>query len=250
MSTSEKVLVEIVVAASPQQVWRALREPAEILRWFGWEYDELAGEIELIFVTGAVVVEEGKRLSFPYAGDVFVIEPRGQQTVVRVVRSAPAGTDWDGIYDDIVEGWRTFVQQLGFALGPQAGAARRTLYFAGRARDGAQPPFAALGLPALAAIPAGAPYSLSTPTGDTLTGTVWFHSAHQSGVTVDGFGNGLLVVHDQPATPAKPNGSGMAVLTTYGLSDEAFDALRARWTRWWESAFEKPTVQAAPHQTS
>jgi hypothetical protein len=168
---------------------------------------------------------------------------------VRVVRSAPAGTDWDGIYDDIVEGWRTFVQQLRFALGPQAGHARRTLFLSGRSREGGPRPPAAIGLATLASVGVGEPYSILSGAGDTLTGTVWFRSAHQIGVTVDAFGNGLLVVHNRPTTDKSPHGGGMAVLTTYGLDNAAFESLRARWTSWWESMFESPTVQLAPHRS-
>jgi hypothetical protein len=247
MSTSEKVLVEVVVAASPQEVWRALRDPAEISRWFGWECDTLAEEVAYIFER-ATVVEEGRRLSFAETGDVFVVEPRGELTVLRVVRSAPAGSDWDGIYDDIVEGWRTFVQQLRFALGPQAAGVRRTLYFSGRSREHGPRPPAAIGLSTLDSVGVGERYSLQSGAGDTLTGTVWFRSAHQIGVTVDSFGNGLLIVHNRPKTDKSPFGGGMAVLTTYGLDDTAFDALRSRWTSWWESVFDSPTVQPAPHR--
>ena len=248
MSTSEKVIVEVVVAASPEAVWRALREPQEIARWFGWEYEQLAEEIVQIFIDGAQVVEEGRRLLFPYAGDVFIVEPRGAETVVRVVRAAPAGTDWDGIYDDIVEGWRTFLQQLRFMFAAHPQDTRRTLFLSGRTRKGGPRPPAAIGLSAVAATCAGNPYRISTPFGDSLAGTVWFHMAHQIGVTIDELGNGLLIVHNRPTTDKSPHGGGMAVLTTYGLDDAAFESLRARWTSWWESIFDTPTVQAAPHK--
>jgi uncharacterized protein YndB with AHSA1/START domain len=237
-----------VVAAPADAVWRAIREPAEILRWFGWEYESLAEEVAHIFVKGAKVVEEGRRLSFAEAGDIFVVEPRGARTVVRLVRSAPAGTDWDGVYDEIVEGWRTFLQQLRFTLEAHAGDVRRTLFLSGRSSESGPRPPAAIGLTTLVDIGAGEPYTLQSAPGDALTGRVWFRSAHQVGVTVDGFGNGLLIVHDRPPTPASPHGGGMAVLTTYGLDDEAFEALRARWTRWWESTFDSSTVQTAPHK--
>ena len=34
---------------------------------------------------------------------------------MRVTRAAPAGS-WDGVYDEVNEGWLTFVQQLRFYL--------------------------------------------------------------------------------------------------------------------------------------
>ena len=46
---SDPVVAEVVIAAPADAVWRALREPAEIRRWFGWDYDGLDAEIEFIF---------------------------------------------------------------------------------------------------------------------------------------------------------------------------------------------------------
>lgn len=242
---TDQVIVEVVVAAPPEAVWRALRDPAEIRRWFGWEYEGLVDEIAAFFVDGATVVEDGRRLSL---GDVFVLEPRGAETVLRLVRSAPAGTDWEGVYDDIVEGWRSFLHQLRFALERHAGRDRRTLFFSGRSHEGGPRPPAAIGLSALDSVAPGERYSLRSGAGDTLTGTLWFRSVHQIGVTVDGFGDGLLVVHNRPVTSKSPHGGGMAVLTTYGLDDATFDSLGERWTSWWESTFETPKAPSAPHE--
>lgn len=251
MSTTEKVVVEVVVAAPADEVWRALRDPAVIHRWFGWEYEQITEEIAMIFEAGAVVLEEGRRLGFREAPepDVFEVEPRGAHTIVRIVRAAPADADWDGIYDGIVEGWRTFLQQLRFMFDRHRDDVRRTLYLEGRAREGGLRPAAALGLDNVSSIAPGGRYQLTTPFGDTLSGEVWFRMAHQLGLTVDSLGDGLLVGHTQQPTPKSPHGGGMAVITTYGLDDAAFDALRARWTSWWESVFEAPTVQTGPHKS-
>lgn len=37
MTESDPIIVEVTVAAPPDAVWRALRDPAEIRRWHGWE---------------------------------------------------------------------------------------------------------------------------------------------------------------------------------------------------------------------
>lgn len=39
---SDPVICEVVVAAPADAVWHALREPAELRRWFGWD-DDLCG---------------------------------------------------------------------------------------------------------------------------------------------------------------------------------------------------------------
>ena len=47
--------------------------------------------------------------------------------MVRVTRAAPAGS-WDGVYDEVNEGWLTFFQQLRFYLERHPGKERRTLH--------------------------------------------------------------------------------------------------------------------------
>jgi hypothetical protein len=125
---SEPVIVEVVIAAPADAVWRALREPAEIRRWFGWEYDEQGGlpsEIELIFHQESTASEPD--LTLDTGGGTFVLEPQGDRTVVRITRAAPAGqSGWEGIYDEVNEGWLTFVQQLRFYLERHPGQDRRT----------------------------------------------------------------------------------------------------------------------------
>ena len=49
MSMDKPYRVEVTVDAPRDEVWRALTEPEQIRHWFGWEYDGLEGEIELIF---------------------------------------------------------------------------------------------------------------------------------------------------------------------------------------------------------
>jgi hypothetical protein len=125
---SDPVIVEVVVAAPVDAVWRALRDPVEIRRWFGWEYDEQGGlpaEIELIFEQYATASETDLTLD---TGDgKFELEPRGDRTVVRITRAAPAGqSGWEGIYDEVNEGWLTFTQQLRFYLERHHGQDRRT----------------------------------------------------------------------------------------------------------------------------
>jgi hypothetical protein len=58
---------------------------------------------------------------------------------------------------------------------------------------------------------------------------MWFRSEHQLGLTVDAWGDGLLVVS------AAPSG-GSAVLMTYDLDARELEALRERWTASWRPA--------------
>jgi hypothetical protein len=105
MNEPDRVLVEIVVAAPVERVWRALRDPAELRRWFGWEHAGITEEIDLIFVNGTQASEADRVLQFIGMSDRFTLEACGEDTIVRIIRSAPL-TDpgWTGVYDDVVEG--------------------------------------------------------------------------------------------------------------------------------------------------
>jgi hypothetical protein len=232
--TEDHVLVEVTVPAPADIVWAALRDPQKIKQWFGWDADTLKDEIDFIFVTHAEADEAARTVTFVGVNDRYEVEARGDGSVVRVVRSAPAGTDWSDVFDGMIEGWISFTWQLAFALARHGLEPRRTIFFSG-------PPRAdrlgrsLLGLDAAPA--AGEPWA--GPIGpDDSAGEVWFTARHQMGVTVDAWGDGLLVVVDQPPTDDKPRGSPMLTLTTYGLSDTAFADLQARWQAWWDERFE------------
>ena len=232
MNDHDAVRVEVTVGAPVDTVWRALRDPAEIRRWHGWDYDGLDAEIESIFVADVTVSEDDRTVDT--GGGRFELEPRGEETVVRVAMPAPPEDPvWNGSFDEIEQGWLTFAQQLRFALERHPGEDRRTLYLAGDAREpSAAGPVEALGLAGPAALDAGGPYQAAIAVGETLEGRVWFQSEQQLGLTVDGWGDGLLVLTAK-WEEVPPHGAAAAVVTTYGLDDAAFARLRERWTTWW-----------------
>jgi len=240
MTDSRALIVELVIAAPVDTVWKALRDPAAITQWFGWNHPDLPAEIEYIFVTHAVADEPRRELTIDK--DVVTLEARGEQTILRVTRAAPAAGSWDEIYDEVVEGWRTFMQQLRYTLEQHPDEARRTVYLSGRARRAGATPPSLRGLDGLAAAAADDAYAITAATGDALAGRVWFRSARQTGVTVDAFGHGLLVGMRRPPTDASPFGGGMVVLTLYGFDDAAHAALIARWHAWFEANFDKATL--------
>jgi uncharacterized protein YndB with AHSA1/START domain len=233
--TYPRPLVEVTVAAPADEVWRALRDPARITQWFGWDAETLAAEIEYIFATHALPDDAARVLRFDDGfADWFEVEARGETCVVRIVRPAPTPDhDWNDVFEDMTQGWISFVEQLRFAFARHAGASRRTVYLSGTPNTGALG-IAALGIPAQAP---GARYAVTAPTGEALAGEVWHRNRHQVGLTVDGFGDGLIVALDRAPDAGSPTGWSSITITTYGLDDAAFDALDARWRAWWASAF-------------
>ncbi|MDP3800675.1 SRPBCC domain-containing protein [Brevundimonas sp.] len=230
----DHVLVEVTVPAPADAVWAALRDPAQIKNWFGWDADSLKDEIDFIFVTHAQADEERRTVTFVGVNDRYEVEARGETSLVRVVRSAPAG-EWTDVFDGMIEGWISFTQQLAFAFARHPGQMRRTIFFSGPPRED-RLARSLLGLDAAPA--AGEPWSMPLGPDVDAAGQVWFTARHQLGVTVDAWGDGLLVVLDQPGNEKNPRGSTMLTLTTYALSDTAFADLESRWKAWWDQRFE------------
>jgi hypothetical protein len=139
-------------------------------------------------------------------GSRFALERAGDATVVRLLMPAPS-VDWDREYDEMREGWTSFVEQLRFALERHPGDERRTLRVTGA--PPLDPP----------AVEPGERYEAATRWGERWSGELHHRTAHQAGLTVDGYGPGLVCVHS----------AGLAIVTAYGLDDEAFAALERRW---------------------
>jgi hypothetical protein len=188
MST-DPVVVEVTVAAPADVVWHALRDSAEIRRWFGWDYDGIEEEIDEIFLSDVVTESEAELWMDTGGGGRFELEPRGGETVVRVTRPAPAGGTWDGIYDEVNEGWLAFVQQLRFLLERHPGEDRRAFSTSHPDPHGA-----------LANADRG---------GEDL-----YRSEHQHGVILDGGAALLIAMRDR------------MILSAYGMDDARFAALR------------------------
>jgi len=230
-----KPALEVYIAADPETVWRALRDPDLVRRWLGWHYDGLDDEVRLIFVDH-VRADDMQHTLVLRGGDTFTLAPAPEGVVVRVTR-APRGTDpdWDAYYDDITEGWTAFLQQLRFAVERHGLAERQTVALTGTLQDHASPLHAALGLTDAVRRPVGTRYQAILPTGDQISGAVIAHPGHQHVLGVDQLGDGLLVLAERPASDAQPNGAAMVLLTAYGLPDHQLADLSRRWNSWWDT---------------
>jgi hypothetical protein len=234
-ATATPVTVDVTIAAPAATVWPWIRDRERLGRWHGWLADGLAEEIDYIYFDHAAETEEPYTLELELGDRLTLTEHEGA-TTVRITR-APRGQnpDWDAYYDDITEGWVSFLAQLRFGIERQPDRDRRTVFLA---TDESGPrPQDVLGLDVLGP---GQRYELDTEQTPTARGETWFVASRQIGVTLDDLGPGLLVVGERPRLADRPGGGAMAILTTYGLDDARFAAVREEWTDWWHSVYPGP----------
>jgi uncharacterized protein YndB with AHSA1/START domain len=209
MQEARPFRVEVVVRAPHVEVWRALTEPDQVRRWFGWDYAGLDDEVELMFVVNARHEPPGRILMFEGEDQSAIeVEADGAHTIVRAVYPASleeAETD-DG-YDQIEEGWRAFLLQLRDYLERHPGKRRRTIRLTSEAKP----------IAVLAAVSA------------EVEGESRRASPHLSVTTTDSYGRGLVVVDSSEPLDSAGTGRVNLTITTYGLDDVQFARLRERW---------------------
>lgn len=228
--------LSVHINADARQVWLMLREPRLLRQWHGWDAETLDAEIRSIYFAQSVVEGPDHTFLTVDGGDTFRIEPArdGVQVTIERVEAVP---------DEITEGWITFLQQLRFALERHPSGTRRTAFFSGEPVDGAS---IIEKLNAEQLQKPGDSYSLSLPNGQELTGSVWFRSENQLGLTVSQYadhGEGLLIVADAPSLEHR---SSLAVVSTYDLGAHS---LHSAWESW-ESFRRQHYPSSDPLETS
>jgi len=237
-STDEPVVIEVTVGAPIETVWSYLREPDLIRNWHGWLAEGLDPEIDYIFRQHAresetpfvLEIDRGSEGgAWLDGGDRFELHESDGGTTVRITRGARGPEEmWDAWYDDITEGWTSFLQQLRFAIEMHPAGSRRTVFLN---VDGAGLPSVreALGLSGVAV---GESFAAASGAPD-LQGRGWFVAAHQTGVTVDSLGPGLVVAADKPDGHGGAKGA-MVIVTAYGKNDADFARTVGQWGEWWQ----------------
>lgn len=177
--------VDATVAAPPEIVWRALRDPDLIRRWHGWDGAGLDDEIRALYLDGAVEHADEQVLVLS-SGDRISFRASGSGTTVRLTRAPrESATTAEERSDDVPDDWWAFLHQLRFALECHNLAERRTVVLEGRPDEQA--------LEALV---------------QDAGGEVLARFGSQVAVVLPDAGPGLLVA------------GRVALLTTYGLDDE------------------------------
>lgn len=220
----DDVLIQVRLPVSLEDAWAHLHDPNLVRRWFGWDYEELDQEIDLIFVQSPRVDTEARSIVWDQGsahGNAFELAAADGGTSLRVMsRTDRDDPDWADHFDEIDDGWVQFVQQLRFALSRHHGEDRRTLTLSTDVRRAAS--LAKTGLGAVAGTPVGERYEATLGMGDSISGEVWCLADTHFAVTIDELGDALLMV-----TPKR------VVLSVYGDARSRLDELGPRWSAWW-----------------
>ena len=217
--------------ARSRRVWAALRDPAQIEQWFGWDAPSLAEEIKFIFVDDATGDEASARHCSSASG-------RAASEAIELTtvwwRHAPAAGSVGRRADRLDRRLRGHQPGLDQLL-PAAAAGARAASGRGPAHHLSFRPQPARHRRAVGGAGArrsdrpgtGSAYAATLGTGDSASGKVWYQTHFQTALTVEQWGNGLLVVTDMGVSPKRPHGGGSVLLTTYGLVRCRFRRARA-----------------------
>jgi uncharacterized protein YndB with AHSA1/START domain len=141
--SERKVEAEISIAATPEEVWRAISEGEGIKRWFCVDArvtPGAGGSVWMSFGEGMdwevpiEIWEPNRRLRTvdpapsTLAVDYF-IEARGGETVLRIVHSGFGADAWEDELDTLDSGWRAFLAAIRNYLERHAGENRTFAYF-------------------------------------------------------------------------------------------------------------------------
>lgn len=181
--------LSLLIQASHDSVWSALRDKEKLLQWHGWETPTLEDEIEDIYFTNVKEeINDGERTLVVNGGDAFVLKPREGATELTLVRAGLSGdSEWDAYYDNITEGWVSFMEQLRFLLEYAPESLRRTTF----TRLTLKKDDILTGLN-LGEEKEGLKFAGSFQE-EAISGTIWFSTPSQLGLVIDTWGPGLLI---------------------------------------------------------
>ncbi|HKO58813.1 MAG TPA: SRPBCC domain-containing protein [Thermoanaerobaculia bacterium] len=140
----KKIEKEVIIKATPEEVWRALTAAEELKRWFPLDARVTPGP------GGAIMFSFGEGMEWESPIDVwepnrhlrtvseygaqkmavdYYLEGRGGETVLRFVHSGFADDAWDDELDTMSAGWATFLANLRHYLERHPGQPRTVAYY-------------------------------------------------------------------------------------------------------------------------
>lgn len=257
----------VEIRASIEDVFRALTEAEEVVRWFapeaeiepregGWyryswgEGMEAASRIAVWEPPRRLRLEsfgagEGK-LELPLVEE-YVLESDGERTVLRMVQSGiPTSADWDDFYEDTGRGWRMFFAGLRHYLERHAGRARQTILFMHPVGIAVEEAWRKLLGPDGLAKHGGLDGELSTGERRTLTTSfgeklevelLVYEPPNTLTVNIDNLEDSLLALDFERMAGRTFL---YANLSTFRVPEPTVERLRAEWRRWLERLFPAP----------
>ncbi len=257
--------IAVQIAASPDTVWQALTDPAELVRWFPLEAAVTPGPGGHVrWSWGEPIVAEstirawepGKRLVLveqimlgdhvsaadkaATAGRVmeFTLESREGKTTLRLVHSGfSAGADWENeLHDGVLRGWTFELRALRHYLEVHRGERRRVAWVhhpftvpLDAAWKTLFSPRAFLAAGSIDGLGEGSHYRIGAVTGDVFEGRVLVNiPGVQFSATVANMNDGVLRVEFEHVGR---NRDVTVWLSTYGVPDADVQAFGARWEK-------------------
>ena len=254
------------IEATPQEVWKAITEAEELVRWFPlgaetkpgrdgeilYRWGELVGRCKILewdpprhLKTGWMEAPADQTPATPSAQVVvdWFLEGKGGKTELRLVHSG-FGRDaqWDKEYDGTRRGWTFELQGLKHYLERQRGKERRAFWLRRPVSLDAravwerfkQPGgvFCSVGLDALGA---GDRYRFERADGEVLEGRVLVNAApFEFAGTADNLGGGMVRFGFEDCLGGP---EAHVWIATWGLPASQVEALESRWRAALEKAF-------------
>lgn len=260
------------IAAPPAQVWKALSEAEQLIRWFapraevepgaggsvrlswdtlepGDKAAELHCQIELWEPEKCLRLVSELAPGFQMVVE-YRLEGRGGHTLLRLVHSGfGSDADWDDEFDTTQGGWRFFLRALRYYLLHQFGR-RRSLAWGRVVSDLPREEIwsrlmgpGGLNSPHAAALAEDDRFELRTPDGDVFAGKVFVcHPPIQFGGQLEGFGEGHLLFEVEPQRTAQ---GARRYAPSFWISSFTADpaeiaAVQTRCRRWLAALFASP----------
>jgi uncharacterized protein YndB with AHSA1/START domain len=238
----------IEVAATPEQVWNALTDPKELVKWFPLEARVTPGVGGKFFISWGpdmegeaeiIAWEPGKRVAWKesMATVEFSIEARGGKTLVRMVQSGFfSGEAWENEWFESTDyGWTFILLSLQWSLERHPRAERHVRWprqnvsltreetYARLLRAGS------LFATDVANLKSGDSFALKTTTGENWTGKVEFIKPLRGFcLSIRELGDALLWVTIEGA-PEKIEAQ--LWLATFGLDESKLDTFHQQWSQ-------------------